>query len=90
MTSQPLSPSECLSPEQGEAASWRGDVVPQREATGSHGWVPRAALERLMEKVGLAGGGGLLGERELAGVGGRSWDRCPCGLGESLNSLEHS
>ncbi|XP_036268094.1 caspase recruitment domain-containing protein 14 isoform X2 [Pipistrellus kuhlii] len=42
-------PAECLSPEECEAASRRGDVVQEREAAGSR-WVPRAALERLMEK----------------------------------------
>ncbi|CAK6438592.1 unnamed protein product [Pipistrellus nathusii] len=42
-------PAECLSPEEREAASRRGDIVQAREAAGSR-WVPRSALERLMEK----------------------------------------
>ncbi|XP_059527437.1 caspase recruitment domain-containing protein 14 isoform X1 [Myotis daubentonii] len=41
---------EYLSPEEYEAASRRGDIVQEREAAGSHCWVARAALERLMEK----------------------------------------
>ncbi|XP_036195040.1 caspase recruitment domain-containing protein 14 isoform X2 [Myotis myotis] len=43
-------PAEYLSPEEYEAASRRGDIVQEREAAGSHCWVARAALERLMEK----------------------------------------
>ncbi|XP_008153218.3 caspase recruitment domain-containing protein 14 [Eptesicus fuscus] len=43
-------PAECLSPEECEAASRRGGIVQEGEATGSHCWVSRAALERLMEK----------------------------------------
>lgn len=83
---RPLSPSECLSPEECEAASRRGGIVQEGEAAGSHCWVPRAALERLMEKVGLAGraapGAGT--GRGLEAGGGT---RVPVALG-SLNSLE--
>lgn len=77
VTSYPLCPTEYLSPEEYEAASRRGDIVQEREAASSHCWVTRAALERLMEKVGAGG-------RAAQGVGtGRGcrprWDPGPGG-----------
>lgn len=86
VTSCALPSSEYLSPEEYEAASRRGDVVQEREAAGSHCWVTRAALERLMEKVG-AGQGGLLGEQGLTGLEAGSGAGVPV-AGEPLTSLE--
>ncbi|KAM8784463.1 LOW QUALITY PROTEIN: caspase recruitment domain-containing protein 14 [Rhynchonycteris naso] len=43
-------PAECLSQDEYDASSQRGDIIQEREASGSHYWVTRPAIESLMEK----------------------------------------